>query len=67
MCKAPYAVQFNLAVLSGGTMVKNGFFAMLPSNDSKSVYPNNKIWHFRMKLAKPIILRQPYEVGVIKL
>ena len=48
-------------------MNKNGFFVTLPSNASQLVYPNNKIWQFRTKLAKPLILQEPYEVGLIEI
>lgn len=47
-------------------MEKNGFYITLPSNASSHVYPNNKIWQYRTKLAKPIVLNEPYEVGVIE-
>lgn len=47
-------------------MNKNGFFVTLPSNASMLVYLNNKIWQYRTKLANPIILQQPYEVGLIE-
>lgn len=43
------------------------FYITLPSNASADVYPANKIWNYRIKLAKPIILKQPYQVGVIEL
>ena len=46
---------------------KNGFYVTLPSNASLHVYPSNKIWRYRTKLAKPIVLSEPYEVGVIEL
>lgn len=46
---------------------KNGFYVTLPSNASAHVYPNNKIWHFRTKLARPIVLNEPYEVGLIEI
>ena len=45
---------------------KNGFYVTLPSNASIQIYPNNKIWSYRTKLAKPIVLTEPYEVGVIE-
>ena len=45
---------------------RNGFYVTLPSNASLHVYPNNKIWSFRTKLAKPIVLDEPYEVGLIE-
>lgn len=45
---------------------KNGFYVTLPSNASTNVYPNNKIWNYRTKLAKPIVLNEPYEVGLIE-
>ena len=48
-------------------MNKNGFFVTLPSNASPLVYPNNEICQFRTKLAKPIILSQAYEVGLIEI
>ena len=43
------------------------FYVTLPSNASMDVYPSNKIWNYRIKLAKPIILKQPYQVGIIEL
>ena len=46
---------------------KNGFYVTLPSNASLQMYPNNKIWRYRTKLAKPIVLSEPYEVGVIEI
>lgn len=46
-------------------MDKNGFYVTLPSNASMQIYPNNKIWGYRTKLAKPIVLNEP--VGVIEL
>ena len=42
------------------------FYLTLPSNASLDVYPENKIWNYRVKLAKPIILNQPYQVAVIE-
>lgn len=45
----------------------NGFFITVASNASPHVYPNNKIWHFRTKLAKPIVLNGAYEVGLIEI
>ena len=42
------------------------FYLTLPSNASIDVYSGNKIWNYRTKLAKPIILDQPYQVGVIE-
>lgn len=44
-----------------------GFYVSLFSNASAHVYPGNKISNFRTKLAKPIVLDQPYEVGVIEI
>ena len=44
-----------------------GFYITLPSNSSIDVYPANKIWNYKTKLAKPIILNEPYEVGLIEL
>lgn len=48
-------------------MDKNGFYVTLPSNASLLVYPNNKIWNYRTKLAKTIVLREPHEVGLIEI
>lgn len=47
-------------------MDKNGFYITLPSNASSQVYPNNKIWNYRTKLARPIVLKEPHEVGLIE-
>ena len=43
------------------------FYLTLPSNASQDVYGNNTISNYRTKLAKPIILKEPYEVGLIEL
>ena len=43
-----------------------GFYVTLASNASAGVYPQNKIWNFRTKLAKAIHTTQPYEVGLIE-
>ncbi|MDG2555500.1 hypothetical protein P7M41_26250, partial [Vibrio parahaemolyticus] len=42
-------------------------YVTLPSNASLHVYLNNKMWRYRTKLAKPIVVSEPYEVGVIEL
>ncbi|MGL4878520.1 hypothetical protein, partial [Paraclostridium dentum] len=47
-------------------MDKNGFYIKLPSNSSSHIYPNNKIWNYRTKLAIPIVLKEPHEVGLIE-
>lgn len=44
----------------------SGFYITVASNASMQVYPNNKIWHFRTKLAKPIVLNGSYEVGILE-
>lgn len=44
-----------------------GFYVTLPSNASFDVYPSNKIWNYRTKLAKPIILKEPHEVALIEI
>jgi len=43
-----------------------GFYVTLASNASAGIYPQNKIWNFRTKLAKAIHTKQPYEVGLIE-
>ena len=48
-------------------MEKRGFYVTLPSNASLQIYPYNKIWCFRTKLAKPINLNKSCEVGLIEL
>ena len=50
-----------------GAMEKNRFHVTLSSNASLQIYPNNKIWRYRTKLAKPIVLNEPYEVRIIEL
>lgn len=37
------------------------------TKDHQGFYPTNKIWYYRTKLAKPIMLNKPYKVGVIEL
>lgn len=44
-----------------------GFFVTLPSNSSRSFYPNNTIANFTTKLPKPFQLNEPYEVGLIEI
>lgn len=56
-----------LKVCTTATMDKNGFYVTLPSNSSLEVYPNNKIWCYRTKLAKAIVLSEPHEVGLIEI
>ena len=46
--------------------VSGGFYVTLASNASAGIYPQNKIWNFRTKLAKSIHTKQPYEVGLIE-
>ena len=46
--------------------VSGGFYVTLASNASGGIYPQNKIWNFRTKLAKAIHTKQPYEVGLIE-
>ena len=48
-------------------MSEKGFFVTLPSNASAKVYPQNKIWNYRTKLVSPILLTEPYEVGLIEI
>jgi len=48
-------------------MDKNVFYVTLPSNASQLVYPNNKIWSYRTKLAKTLIINEPHEVGLIEI
>ena len=43
------------------------FYLTLPSNASQDVYSGNTISNYRTKLAKPIILKEPYEVGLVEL
>lgn len=43
-----------------------GLYVTLSSNASAHIYPNNKICRYRTKLVKPIVLNEPYEVGVIE-
>ena len=40
------------------------FHVVLPSNSSFELYPENKLSDFRVQLAKPIDLSQPYEVAL---
>lgn len=48
-------------------MSEKGFFVTLPSNASAKVYPQNKIWNYRTKLASPILLTEAYEVGLVEI
>ena len=43
-----------------------GFYVTLASNASAEIYPQNKIWNFRTKLARAIHTKQAYEVGLIE-
>ena len=48
-------------------MDKNVFYVTLPNiNASAQIYANNKIWNYRTKLARPIVLNEQYEVGLIE-
>ena len=45
-------------------MGDDGFYITLPCNSSRSVYPGNEISNYRTKLARPLILKGDWQVGL---
>lgn len=43
------------------------FYVTLPSNSSPTVYPNNKLTNYRVKLPQPISLEGQWEVGLAEM
>src|SRR4029434_10091779 len=48
-------------------MNDDGFYVTLPCNSSHSVYSDNKISSYRTKLARPLLLRGSWEVGLCEI
>src|SRR4029434_2786862 len=48
-------------------MDDGGFYVTLPFNSSQSVYSDNKISSYRTKLARPLLLRGNWEVGLCEI
>ena len=48
-------------------MDDDGFYVTLPCNSSRSVYSDNEISNYRTKLARPLLLRGPWEVGLCEI
>src|SRR4029434_2887440 len=48
-------------------MDDGGFYVTLPCNSSQSVYSDNKISSYRTKLARPLLLRGNWEVGLCEI